>query len=187
MKYYIKTHFIEMPNTIDLISIGIKCESGKTFYAESAFFDERKANKYVRENIIPNLRWYGKTDFENEIKFGSCLIKNIGTRAESVELYGSIMNISIAVKDFIGFDQNLEFWGTYCQYDWVAFCWLFGTMTELPITIPRFCNDLKQLEEYIGDNKFPKFSKMKDVGDALKSAIWNEEFHKYLIKIKKEN
>ena len=70
MKYYIDTEFIEAPNTIDLISIGIKCEDGRTFYAESVCFDERKANAWVKENVISKLRWYGNSD--NKKGFCNC-------------------------------------------------------------------------------------------------------------------
>jgi hypothetical protein len=31
------------------------------------------------------------------------------------------------------------------SYDWVAFCWLFGKMINLPKHLPRYCRDLKQI------------------------------------------
>jgi hypothetical protein len=41
-------------------------------------------------------------------------------------------------------DTRPEFWGYYADYDWVVFCWLYGTMMELPKDYPMFCRDLKQ-------------------------------------------
>ena len=40
--------------------------------------------------------------------------------------------------------SNPEFYGYYCDYDWVVFCWLFGKMIDLPKGFPMFAFDLKQ-------------------------------------------
>ena len=37
-----------------------------------------------------------------------------------------------------------KFYAYYADYDWVAFCWLFGNMIDLPNRFPMYCNDLKQ-------------------------------------------
>jgi hypothetical protein len=37
-----------------------------------------------------------------------------------------------------------EFYGYYCDYDWVVFCQLFGKMIDLPKGFPMYCFDLKQ-------------------------------------------
>ena len=44
-------------------------------------------------------------------------------------------------------DKNLipEFYAYYAAYDWVAFCWIFGKMLELPRSFPKYCRDLKQI------------------------------------------
>lgn len=38
-----------------------------------------------------------------------------------------------------------EFYAYYCAYDWVAFCWIFGKMKDLPKDFPMYCRDLKQI------------------------------------------
>lgn len=73
--------------------------------------------------------------------------------------------ISEDVRDFIGYvhsdgaitfrgekpDLNtysalpIEFYGYFCDYDWVVFCWLFGRMIDLPNGFPMYCRDLKQM------------------------------------------
>jgi hypothetical protein len=40
---------------------------------------------------------------------------------------------------------NVEFYAYYADYDWVAFCWLFGKMMDLPTGFPMYCFDLKQI------------------------------------------
>jgi hypothetical protein len=37
-----------------------------------------------------------------------------------------------------------EFYAYYADYDWVAFCSLFGSMIQLPKGFPMYCKDLKQ-------------------------------------------
>lgn len=39
----------------------------------------------------------------------------------------------------------VDFYAYYCNYDWVAFCWLFGKMKDLPKGFPMYCRDLKQI------------------------------------------
>jgi len=172
MKYYIDTEFIEAPNTIDLISIGIKCEDGRTFYAESTCFDERKASDWVMENVIAKLRWYKKVDCGK----GWC---NAHLGIKIYEVFGTLDLIRDSLLTFIG-DDEPEFWGYYADYDWVVFCWLFGSMIDLPKGWPMYCRDLKQLAD---EPIFPKakYPEPKGEHNALVDAIWNEKFHKYLI------
>jgi len=41
-------------------------------------------------------------------------------------------------------DRKPKFYGYYADYDWCAFCWLFGKMIDLPTGFPMYCIDLKQ-------------------------------------------
>ena len=154
MKYFLDTEFIEYPYTIELISIGIKCEDGRTFYAISNEFDSLRASNWVRKNIIKLL--------PNKIK--------------SHNLWMSRKQIKSEVLHFIGEDTP-EFWGYYADYDWVVFCWLFGAMIDLPKGWPMYCNDLKQLAKNV---KKPEFKSPIGEHDALVDACWNEEFYRYL-------
>jgi hypothetical protein len=38
-----------------------------------------------------------------------------------------------------------KFYGYFADYDWVAFCWLFDKMMDLPKGFPMYCIDLKQI------------------------------------------
>ena len=55
MKYFLDTEFIESVRTIDLISIGIVCEDGREFYAESWAIPWDKASGWVLDNVKPHL------------------------------------------------------------------------------------------------------------------------------------
>lgn len=117
MKYFLDTEFIEDGKTIDLISIGIVREDGKTYYAESYEFDPDKASQWVMDNVFPFLNH------------------------DSI----SRNHIKQDILDFTAGDKEIEFWGYFADYDWVVFCQLFGTMMDLPEDFPMYCNDFKQV------------------------------------------
>lgn len=45
-----------------------------------------------------------------------------------------------------------EFYGYYCDYDWVLFCSLFGTMMDLPKGFPMYCRDTKQMLDELAES-----------------------------------
>ena len=42
-----------------------------------------------------------------------------------------------------------HFHGYFSDYDWVVFCWIFGTMNEKPDPFPFYCRDMKQTMDEI--------------------------------------
>src|SRR4051812_50216271 len=123
MKYWMDTEFIERPYTIDLISIGLVAEDGREFYAESSGVDGTKAGHWTLETVRPQLAGTGMPR------------EYIG--------YG--------IREFIDVDKHPVFWGYFPAYDWVAFCWLFGGMNDLPFAFPQLCLDIKQWAIELGD------------------------------------
>lgn len=150
VRYFLDTEFIEEPGTLDLISIGLVAEDGREFYAESSEVDWSRANPWVLENVRPWLT--GKT----------C------TRAET----------AAALLEFAPPSEQPEFWGYFADYDWVLFCWLFGTMMELPSGYPMFCMDLKQWASQLGVEQLPLQKSVKH--HALADAWWHREVWEYL-------
>jgi len=167
VRYYFDTEFIEYPCTIDLISIGIVAEDGREFYAEASDFDESKAVEWVRENVISKL-WHRQ---EDKKEF------NAWTRDGGI---GGLMKkheIGSAIRRFILPDEKPEFWAYYADYDWVVFCWLQGTMINLPKGWPMYCRDLKQEADRFGV-KFPQ--QTEGHHNALADAKWNREMFNWL-------
>ena len=56
MLYFLDTEFIEHPNTIQLISIGIVSEDGREYYAVSSEFNYDDADEWVKENVLEQIR-----------------------------------------------------------------------------------------------------------------------------------
>lgn len=110
MKYFIDTEFIEKPNTIELISIGIKCEDGREFYAISKDFNLKKAWKddWIKENVL-KLIFDELSDRENNqrkrLNFGMKFIKKFNYKNIKylINIYGKTINdLSKAIKIFCG-------------------------------------------------------------------------------------
>jgi len=158
MKYFLDTEFHEYKNnginTIELISIGIICEDGRKYYAESddVNLSAAEANTWLKENVLANL-------VNNE----------------------KLSNDSIAatIRGWIGTDKPI-FYGYYCDYDWVVFCWLFGRMIDLPENFPMYCIDLKQMMDERGLTKEWKQKYCPDPineHNALADAKWNKRLY----------
>lgn len=153
MKFWFDTEFIEDGKTIDLISIGLVAEDGRTLYLESSECNLDRASPWVRENVIPHLVG------------GSA-------RADRVQMQTAIRNF---VDDG---DGKPEFWAYYADYDWVALCQLFGTMMDLPNGWPMYCRDLKQLCDDLGNPTLPKQDSTEH--HALADARWTRQAWEFL-------
>ena len=100
------------------------------------------------------------------------------------------------------------FYGYFADYDWVAFCWLFGKMIDLPQGFPMYCKDLKQMSDdvfmdtpleelpkslwfmidyektggqaFINLKKHPDYPKQENEHNALDDARWNKKLFDFL-------
>ena len=154
MRYFFDTEFIERPGTLELISIGMVSEDRRELYAISTEFDRRKANVFVRENVLPKLPRK--------------------TSAKGRAVWKTRAAIRDEIRAFVGDDKNPQFWAYFADYDWVLFCWLFGAMVKLPEGWPMLCLDLKQSmierglkREHLPPNDFAH--------EALADARWLRE------------
>jgi hypothetical protein len=97
-------------------------DSFETYYTDKRYYKELKRliNKY------------GKTN------------KQI---AEEIKVFIANRGDNKTYKDVLENEylrNKPEFYAYYADYDWVAFCWLFGKMIDLPKGFPMYCKDLKQ-------------------------------------------
>lgn len=150
MKFWFDTEFIEDGKTIDLISIGIVAEDGRTFYAESLECEYDRASDWVKANVLPHLVG------GNYLRPRSAIARDI--------------------VEFVG--DEPEFWAYYADYDWVVLCQLYGTMMDLPKGWPMYCRDIKQLCDDLGNPKLPEQAGAEH--DALQDARWNRQAWDFL-------
>jgi hypothetical protein len=150
MKIWFDTEFIEDGKTIDLLSIGMVREDGKTLYLENLSADVNRASQWVKDNVIAHLDY----------------VKHGVAREE----------IGPKVKAFV--EEKPEFWAYYADYDWVALCQLYGTMMDLPKGWPMYCRDVKQLCDDMGNPKLPEQNSTEH--HALADALWTREAWQFL-------
>lgn len=153
--YFLDTEFIERghEHPIELLSVGLVCEDGRTFYAENYEAEWDHANDWVKENVL------GYLDPE---QFGL-----------------NRSYIAEGILEFVAAGANKpRFWCYYGDYDWVVFCQLFGTMVDLPEGWPMFAWDLKQWAVMQGDPPLPE--QEGDEHHALADAKWNMQVYRFL-------
>lgn len=162
IKYFLDTEFIERGRAfpIELISIGIRCEDGRDYYAVSSEFVPNHASDWVKQNVLSHL-------------------------GDSYPIPLSQISTEIlAFTDAYSSDpHNPQFWGYYADYDWVVFCQMFGTMMALPNKYPKYCRDLKQWCDDLGNPKLPEQTTKEH--NALSDARWIAEAWDFLDKISK--
>lgn len=156
MRFFLDTEFTERGNQfpVTLISVGLVHESGNSFYAVSSDFHEEDCNDWVKANVLPHL--------------GDAMrisVPEIGRR-----VYDWVTGLSGAEKPV--------FWGYYCDYDWVVFAQMYGTMVDLPKKWPMMCCDIKQLCDSLGNPELPKQRETEH--NALADARWNKQAYEFL-------
>ena len=146
MRYFYDTEFIEDGRTIDLISIGVVAEDGREYYGVSTEFDPESAGSWVRTHVLPKLP------------------------SPASQQWRSRGQIRSDLEAFFGVDgrEPIELWAWVGAYDHVALCQLWGPMTELPMAMPRFTRELRQLWEERGRPQMPP--RPPDTHDALVDA-----------------
>jgi len=185
MKYFLDTEFIEgfhkqkgrQRHHIDLISIGIVAEDGREIHKISKEYFYNDANDWVKGNVL--LPLYTQTVHGDS--------RNRWNVTNFHECYGD--RIYLIKRDLISFfeqgqPQSIEIYGYFSDYDWVAFCSIFGTMMDLPKTFPMFCIDLKQMMEERGlDKEWKRVNCPDPEGEhnALVDARWNRDLYQKII------
>ena len=150
------------------MSIGIVAEDGREFYRQSTECELWTANDWVKENVLPHLEhplW----------------------RKEVRKPWSPRGFIRLDLKEFLDIEcyGKPEFWGYYADYDWVAFCQLWGTMMDLPKGWPKYCMDIKQWCKQLGDPALPEQGKGEH--HALADARWNRTAWEFLREIERDN
>lgn len=174
MKIFYDTEFIDDGYTIDLISIGMVREDGKSFYAISKEFSAERLfqHPWLVENVLPSLP----------------VLKVDGSKPWTLENYAGApeggkpwlwrYQIRNAVLEFCNEDGPPEFWGDYAAYDHVALAQLFGDMTAWPAGWPMYTQDVQMLADlfYLPKECVP----VQPAGEqhhALYDARYTREFY----------
>lgn len=154
MRYFLDTEFIEGDGFVDIISIGVVCDDGRTFYAESSEVTTwGRASQWVLDNVRPHLTGGGYVMTKAEI-------------AARLAAFVADGNPSYGAP---------EFWGYYADYDWVAVSSLFGSMLKLPDGWPMYCRDVKQWADALGVPRETLPPEPTPAHHALADAHWTRK------------
>ncbi len=156
-RWFLDTEFHEDGKTIDLISIALVSDKGDEFYAVSTEFDESRCDDWLQSNVLCQLpdrqdpTWMSRDEIADAIK-------------------------NLLLQD----EGEIEIWAYYADYDWVAFCQLFGKMINLPAFLPMFCLDLKQEMHRRGIPRGRLPLQAGSSHDALEDARWVRDAFEFL-------
>jgi hypothetical protein len=117
-KIFFDTEFTGLHQNTTLISIGLVAESGETFYAEFADYDQSQVDEWIDENVISKLHLpIGTLDMVNDSEW-----KGRGPKEF----------ILPALRSWLAKFEQIEIWSDCLSYDWVLFCQLFGHAFKIP-------------------------------------------------------
>lgn len=177
MNIYYDCEFVENGTTIQLISIGMVREDGKTLYRianNTPTIHNAIKHPWLRHYVIPTLPIIIFSNEEWDWDVEHTDIDNLRYTYEIAE----------DVKHFISNTPDPALWAYYGAYDHVALAQLFGTMVQLPTGIPMYTNDLAQEIARLGNPRIPEQTTTEH--NALADAQWNKELHQYLLTLEGE-
>ena len=115
MKIFFDTEFINLKDSIHLLSIGMIRDDGEVYYAELESTDRKLADKWVKKHVIPYLN--GPLKSRDQIAFD--------------------------IKQFCGNDP--DFWAFFGSFDMLLLKRIFGGMIDWPANWPEYVNDICKL------------------------------------------
>lgn len=171
VNYFVDTEFSsdKVPSgniNLELISLGLVDDKGRTFYAESTACNPEGFSSWIWQNVVPHLEF---------LEFAGNK-KEVVSTPTNIRMVGSPQEIAHALADFIDNDgdpEDPEFWIWFGQHDWVLLCWLFGIdIDDLPEGWPRTYREISQMP---GNSWTPP--KMGRNHHALDDAIWHKKIY----------
>ena len=144
-RYWFDTEFDERGPDIQLISIGIVAEDGRTYHAASADYDDSGANDWLRAHVLPPLATIERK---------------------------SRARIRQEVLTFLD-PAPSEIWAYFGEYDWIVLRQLIGHMLDWPAGWPLSHMNLEQLRLHLGGPALPPHGGTEH--NALDDALWCRE------------
>jgi hypothetical protein len=173
MKYYLDTEFLDDGETIELVSVGVAAEDGRTYYAvsEDVSWGRVRKHPWLMANVWPHLPLNPMPSDSGRLHldFNHPDVKPRETiAADLTGFFG---------ENYIPRCGN-ELWAYYGAYDFVALCQLWGPMLATPEGVPKRINDLAQEAARLGVHTLPEQTTPKH--HALNDALHDWKIHRYL-------
>lgn len=144
LKVFLDMEFTNLGKDADIISIGMVTQDKVSFYAEVIDYDVTKVSNFVKENVLPNLRfklpppgqdphWAWDRDNNTEIQ---CKKASLARWID--DWFQSLLGGRLSWVDYEDErppyidEPKIEIWGDCLSYDWVLFCDIFGGAENIP-------------------------------------------------------
>lgn len=170
MKIFFDTEFTGLHQGTKLISIGLIDENGRSFYAESNYFNNGfytfDDEKWIVENVVPSLTMYGKNNGNPIIQYGD------GSKSK---VYGYSECIKDNLEIWLSGYGQVEMWSDCLSYDWVLFNQLWGHAFKIPKNVYYIPFDICTMFKLKGidpDINREEFAGMTD-GAEKHNALWD--------------
>lgn len=147
MRYWFDTEFDEQGSHIQLISIGIVAEDGRTYLASNAEYPTAQANDWLQNHVIPHLPPLSER-------------KSRATMRQEVLAFFN--------------PPPSEIWAYYGEYDWIVLRQLIGHMLDWPSGWPLSHMNLAQAWSSSGCPALPT-QNPHTLHDALADALWCQQ------------
>lgn len=185
MKIWYDAEFLEDGRTIELISIGMVREDGRTLYAindemlrPARGISNRPGDLYARvcghdwlmRNVVPHLPLISRDGRELTYKTQSPTGGAFFTLDPEHPAVLPRRLIRAQVRQFVLEVQNPELWSWYSSYDHVVLCQLFGKMIDLPDGFPMNTNDVMTLATLAGGRQVDEPKQLTIAHDAIADA-----------------
>lgn len=179
LKIFMDMEFTNLGKDADLISIGMVTQNNITFYAELIDYDVTKASNFVKEHVLPNLKFglpqpgqdpHWMWDRENNAEIHckkAVLARWIDDWFQSL-LGGRLSWVDYEEErpPYIN-EPKIEIWSDCLAYDWVLFCDIFGGAEKIPGCVYYIPFDIctvlkmKKIDPDIDRYSFVKFDSSK--------------------------
>ena len=169
-----RTGWLRKRYTIDLISIALVADDGRTYYAVNRDMPVRhiRRHKWLMDNVVPHLP---KGHGDQRIRMPKRWLFHYADECVKPQT-----QIAREVAAFIQTTDDPALWANYGAYDHVRLCWLWGLMPDLPPGIPMFTNDIQQEARRLGVawNELP--AQESGEHNALADARHNQTVRRWL-------
>lgn len=180
MRYFYDFEFLEDGHTIEPISIGIRAEDGREYYAvfEDAPWLRILEHEWLMANVVPSLpllppdQWFKNRAYADILDGSNPAVKVKMQVAREVREF--------FLADGLGDTRRVrELWAWYSAHDHVALCQLWGRMVgDVPDCVPHFTRDIKSEAVRLGVSKLP--AQPEGAHNALADARYNFVRWEYL-------
>ena len=192
LKVFFDTEFTGLHQNTTLISIGLISENDDTFYAEFNDYDKSQCDKWIKENVLSNLKLPAPEPDEDEYfvwSGGASKVKNVEMRGDSSKVaqylndwFQDILGGPLSWVDYSDGEKpaeitepKIELWSDCLSYDFVLFNQLWGHAFNIPKCVYYIPFDICTLFKIAGVD--PDINRERFAGCGLSNekhnALWD--------------